>query len=324
MMDEESDASEGSSFTGSVSSETTSSCAGQDEGTAPRLPSSPSRIVDQAVSAGHSYDLRKRRAPPRMDEESAGDSDEDRMHLGQETAELQATAAIKPDKVRKLSWDSRLCHGEGLGSLKSTDTLRPFMPQTWETLHKAAEVRRDSTYFFLLEERTVNEDGSLCPPRGVYHRSCYSSYTSKSNIEYASRVMSASAASSRSISPTGLAPTPVGSQSAEGGRERLSRSKLAATDFSKCIFCQDRKRMPKHRWKDESLVKCATIDASLRIKEAAKVLQVERLLLAVQEEADLIALDVVYHKSCYRSKTRQKTIDRLAKQASEKACAHVD
>ena len=127
-MDEESDASEGSSFTGSVSSETTSSCVGQDEGTAPRLPSSPSRIVDQALSAGHSYDLRKRRAPPRMDEESAGDSDEDRMHLGQETAELQATAAIKPDKVRKLSWDSCLCHGEGLGSLKSTDTLRSFMP----------------------------------------------------------------------------------------------------------------------------------------------------------------------------------------------------
>ena len=82
--------------------------------------------------------------------------------------------------------------------------------------------------------------------------------------------------------------------------------------------------MPKHRWKDESLVKCATIDASLRIKEAAKVLQDERLLLAVQGEADLMALDVVYPKSCYRSKTRQKTIDRLAKQASEKACAHVD
>ena len=52
--------------------------------------------------------------------------------------------------------------------------------------------------------------------------------------------------------------------------------------------------MAKNRRLNEPLVLCATLDASMRIQEAAKVLHDERLQVAVQG-VDLIAMDVVYH-----------------------------
>ena len=63
---------------------------------------------------------------------------------------------------------------------------------------------------------------------------------------------------------------------------------------------------------------CATLDASIHIQEAAKVLHDERLQVAVQE-VDLIATDVIYHKTCYRDKTRQKTLQQLARLDNKKS-----
>ena len=68
----------------------------------------------------------------------------------------------------------------------------------------------------------------------------------------------------------------------------------------------------------EPLVLCATLDASMHIQEAAKVLHDERLQIAVQG-VDLIAMDVVYHKTCYRDKTRQKTLQQLPRLDNEKS-----
>ena len=161
--------------------------------------------------------------------DGTGTSDEDWAQAGpgSAAAKLQSLAAIKMGEVRQLSWYSCLCCNKEGSS--SADTLRPFMARTWETLHKAAEVRQDETFSFLREHHTVNEDGSLCSPKGVYHRSCYSSYTSKSNLQYASRSVSAgsSTTSSASVSPTG---------SKGHSTVQATRSKLGATDFSKCIF----------------------------------------------------------------------------------------
>ena len=63
-------------------------------------------------------------------------------------------------------------------------------------------------------------------------------------------------------------------------------------------------------------MKCATLDARMCIQEASRVLQDERLRIAVLD-GDLIAMDVLYHKSCSRDKTRQKTLTRLVKLDAE-------
>ena len=43
----------------------------------------------------------------------------------------------------------------------------------------------NSMYFLLLEDCTINTDGSLCSPKGVRYKS-FCSYTSKSSLEYTS------------------------------------------------------------------------------------------------------------------------------------------
>lgn len=80
--------------------------------------------------------------------------------------------------MRKLSWKtggSVACRGE---------PLKQFAALLWRTLHKAAEVRRDATYYFLNEEHTLTlDDGSFSEPRGLYRKSCYASYTSKRGLD---------------------------------------------------------------------------------------------------------------------------------------------
>ena len=74
--------------------------------------------------------------------------------------------------------------------------------------------------------------------------------------------------------------------------------------------------MAKNRRLNEPVVLCATLDASIRIQEASKVLHDECLQVAVQG-VDLIAMNDVYHKTCYRDKTRQLTLQQLVRLDNE-------
>ena len=56
--------------------------------------------------------------------------------------ELQGLAVIRPKKTRKLSWS---CLGGT--SRRDGGPLKTFGEQSWRTLHNAAEVRQDDTYF---------------------------------------------------------------------------------------------------------------------------------------------------------------------------------
>ena len=76
--------------------------------------------------------------------------------------------------------------------------------------------------------------------------------------------------------------------------------------------------MAKNRRLNDPLVLCATLDASMHIQKAAKVLHDERLQVAVQG-VDLIAMDVIYHMTCYRDKTQQKTLQQLARLDNEES-----
>ena len=149
--------------------------------------------------------------------------------------ELQTLASVRAPKVRPLSLDScLLCEKQ---SLELT-----FRAQSWRNLHQSAEIRRDGTYFLLQEHGTTGDDGCLCQPRGMYHKRCYTAYTSKRNLQFVQSKTQASSAASSSQ------PSPVPPATVEEGRR--SRSKTSSTDLTKCLFCQ-KKRQP--------LRKCATL-----------------------------------------------------------------
>ena len=193
---------------------------------------------------------RKRGPPPPMELEHPGHSssdDEWKLDGGTlTTVELEGCAVLHPPKIGKTSWDSCLCCSMSGGSLKN------FMDRAWRTLHDAAEIRRDSVFFFLKEQGTIEENGELCAPRGVYHKACYTAYTSKQNL--ASIKLRKAPTPSRPSSPTS------GSNSMQATKGRCEgvtlRSRLNNTDYQKCIFCRKDKKRSRNRWLNESLVRC--------------------------------------------------------------------
>ncbi len=185
----------------------------------------------------------------------------------------------------ELSWDMCLCHScPGRG-----DILQPFTNSTWVTLHKAAAIRRDATFFFLQDNNTIDESGSICEPKGVRHRQCYQTYTS-------TKVLAGIEKQKATV------PAPA-KKATEELFPRSSRSQVEKTDWAMCIFCQHTKKLKKQHWKEEPVVKCLTENGAASVKRAAVALQDSRLIVAVEGE-DLIALDTVYHKSCFREYTR--------------------
>ena len=117
--------------------------------------------------------------------DGSSDSDSDSCSFGRqgedwsdEDEEIRGVAAFRPQKTRKFSWTGCICcpaDSGHVGALRRNKELKSFKAQSWHTLHQAAEIRRDATYIFLVEEKTTNEDGSLCEPKGFYHKSCYAS-----------------------------------------------------------------------------------------------------------------------------------------------------
>ena len=99
-----------------------------------------------------------------MDEDDS-ESDGETNSSEKSDAELQGVAVLRPARLSKLSWTSCLCCAGDVRGEKAKD----FTLLTWRVLHNAAELRRDATYFFLLDNKTVCSDGTLCPPKGVYH-----------------------------------------------------------------------------------------------------------------------------------------------------------
>ena len=87
----------------------------------------------------------------------------------------------------------------------------------------------------------------------------------------------------------------------------LTRSCLQSTDIKQCIICQKEKTDSKDRRRKEKLTLCQTMMAGASIIEAAKVRDDKRLVLMLRDE-DPIALEVCYHRSCYRSYTCIKSL----------------
>ena len=227
----------------------------------------------------------------------------------------------RPAKKSRLDWTDCLCHCRD----EEVGELTPFTDVSWQSLQRAAEVRRDKVFRFL-EGRFA--DG----PRGGYHRRCYQSYTNKTLLKRLPSQTQTRESDDEGEdfesepSETHVRRTRGRVSSASGGAVNLGnvgrvslrrgRTDSVSTDLKACIVCQDEKKIDKYTV--EPLTQCLTYQASHTFLEAARVhrhtKKGKRILLAIENE-DLIAIEVRYHRSCYYSFTHKRNLERVASSA---------
>lgn len=131
-------------------------------------------------------------------------------------------------------------------------------------------------------------------PFGQYHRSCYQTYTTKNLLE---RV-----AKQRKIDNNVL------STDEKQGDSRLTRSSTVTKQPKKCAICQDEKPDSKDQRRKENLTICETMEAGRTLLEAAKIRGHQSLIVALNDK-DPIAIDLCYHRTCYRTYTNAKQLN---------------
>lgn len=181
-----------------------------------------------------------------------------------------------------------LCHCVEAGK---DEELRNFTEKSWGTFRVSAEVRQDNVY----ERMSGKWDAKNMEEFGRYHRKCYQHYTNKTNLDRLKRKREnfGNDACSSVDSKTQDLPNP----------KRLSRSAVSATTYDTCLLCQTNKYSKQFK-DNEPLTNLETIQASETLVEAARKRNDERILLAV-EGKDLIALEVKYHRTCYKGYTHK-------------------
>ena len=131
----------------------------------------------------------------------------------------------------------------------------------------------------------------------VWHSACYSSYTSKRNIQFASSIDTNDAASEEECED----------------QERASRSSRSKIDWSKCFFCKK-----KTYKKVTELINVSTFTACQTIERAATIQGDEamlHLLLGVND--DRMAAEAKYHKNCYSLYTAKNVRDDKGESSNE-------
>ena len=98
-------------------------------------------------------------------------------------------------------------------------------------------------------------------------------------------------------------------------QSKKPKTRLSVPNFSIncCLFCQDTKYIRKGASKRRvtaPLQKCLTNIAAKKILEAAKAHKDETILRQIKGE-DIIAMDTVYHKTCYATYTSKDHIRRV-------------
>ena len=115
------------------------------------------------------------------EDDDADEGTEEEVEVEDHDQEFCGVAGARPAKMRKLTWRACLCCTVRV--VPRGEPLKKFAEKSWATLHKAAEVRLNATYFFLNDQGTSLGEGSLSEPKGLYHKQCDSSYTSKRNLD---------------------------------------------------------------------------------------------------------------------------------------------
>jgi hypothetical protein len=196
-------------------------------------------------------------------------------------------------------WDKCLCHVK----VDAREKLTDFTDTSWRKFKECSDIRKDEIW--LLMKNYWNEG-----PKGSYHRQCYQKYTNLVDIRRYKSVRK-DFASSSSKSEEILQP----SQS-EPPMKRLCRSQQPVFMKEKCIICQQHKFLKTHAKTREKLAQNISEYGSSAILRAAQIRNDTRVLLQI-EGKDTIALEIRYHRSCYKDYVRQETLTKLEDKSCE-------
>lgn len=160
----------------------------------------------------------------------------------------------------------------------------------------------------------VNEQEELPDDKSNgFHRKCYSKFTDKTRIAAAEKKNSkASTSKAKQFHDSSLSENMIS--------KRIMRSdSIFSQGVSKkcvlpavCVVCKTEKYIvdrPTGKRKKEKLAKCETNNNLLL--EAAIAKNDEHLLIQIRDK-DLIAIEMQYHRSCYKNYTKFLTIDKSA------------
>lgn len=189
-----------------------------------------------------------------------------------------------------------LCHVENVAG-----PLILFSDKSWSTFEKCAKRRRDAICNHMEGQW---KDG----PKGFYHRTCYQNYTDKSKVERAEKQYQNSTYTSEcNDQATSVEPLDP--------ERRLSRSHFEPFDVGRCAMCQKNK-MKKGTRSREPLTLNMTECASITLMNAAQIRNDKRLLKEIKDQ-DTIALEIKYHKTCYRDYVRPNSLENIERQNCE-------
>ena len=195
--------------------------------------------------------------------------------------------------IQQPDWDNCLCH-----VVENSDgKLTAFSQKSWETFQVCANRRKDSIW---IKMENAWDEG----PRGSYHRRCYQEYTDKNKVATAEQDRQLSEKVSSQESDIASVASPP---------KRIRRSQVSSFDLEKCAICQKDKMKTKGARTRESLTLNISELGSTSLIKAAQIRNDTRLLLNINAQ-DTIAMEIKYHRSCYKDYVRQRELDRLEEQ----------
>ena len=192
--------------------------------------------------------------------------------------------------VAEPNWNKCLCH-----ITSSHEKLTTFTKKSWGKFETCSERRQDRIWLIMNNHWKKG-------PKGGYHRQCYQKYT---NVGHLSRIK----CSSR------VKPSSSEGSSGENGQplsKRICRSQSEGFDIQKCIICQKEKtiRQSNGSRKKETLSQNISEYGSATLLRAAQIKKDRQILLQIEGQ-DTIALEIKYHRSCYKNYVKQETLTKL-------------
>ena len=154
-------------------------------------------------------------------------------------------------------------------SVAQRDSISKFL--------KAAAIRDDNVF-----ERVNPEAEELLVETVLWHKSCYKSYTSKTNLERFEKTSAEKSKQQR--------------EAMETEQQRLTRRSLegSSVDWQLCLFCQKRKYKGS-----KQLINLCTRKAEESLRKAADILNDDAMKMKIALP-NLIAQETKYHKACHQ------------------------
>ena len=160
---------------------------------------------------------------------------------------------LKPSKRLKLSTNFELC------VICQKDKAEKNRKGSEDAFCKASRIRKDNVFDRLEEYMVFSEERIEISGKTVlWHKSCFSSYTSRKNL--ASVQLGMEESEERTVETTNIR-----SNTESSGRPATQMSLDATVNWELCLFCQQASYK-----KDRKLYNVATYDACTKIKAAAE------------------------------------------------------